>query len=277
MAGKQPAAVLEHNDIVGFGFAEARDRLSEYLPVAVNESFELNAPEKEDLPEVTTRRADAERVGLILGEWERLETDYVRQHAPHLTELYLNRARGTVDRARQSKDSPDLQALAGLIEFEAENAALARTDLETAVRGGVRRPRVLQALAKLRYDELLARFPGENGRIPAEEIGAVRVLLHAALAESPAIPEVYIQLADLWTNTDVPLSRQDLAPLAAGSRLFPHLPAVIGRMALLQAARNEPVSALQIISYARARCRDEETALSYNRMRERINQLMAPP
>ena len=66
-------------------------------------------------------------------------------------------------------------------------------------------------------------------------------------------------------------------PLAAGSRLFPHLPAVIVRMALLQAGRNEPISALQILSYARARCRDDDTAILYDRLRERITTLIAPP
>ena len=261
----------------GFGFAEARDRLSEYLTQAVQETFSLNTPETETFPEITTRRADAEVVGLIHGEWERLETNYVRQHAPHLTELYLNRARGTVDRARQAGDSADLQALAGLIAFEAEQTELARRELEAAIRRGVRRPHALQALAQLRYEELRARHPAADGPIPAEAIGSVRILLDAALTESPALPEVYVQLAEMWTHTDAVLTRDDLVPLAAGSRLFPHLPAVIVRMALLQAGRNEPISALQILSYARARCRDDDTAILYDRLRERITTLIAPP
>ncbi len=258
----------------GFGLAEARDRLSDYLNAAVSETFEIKGTPDLVIPEITTRRATADIVGRIKGEWERIETGYVRQHAPALTELYLNRARATVDRARQAGDTPQLQGIAGLIEFEAGNFASARTELEAAVAAGEGRPRVLQALARLRYDELRARHPADQ-LIPAEEIGAVTVLLDAAVATTPPVPEVYLQLAELWLNTDAPMATEDLAALAAGARFYPQQPALVARLALLQAQRGQPASALQIVAYARSRCRDPRTAQFYDRLHDELSNALA--
>ncbi len=259
----------------GFGLAEARDRLSDYLNVAVSETFELAPSEKFVPPEIVTRRADPAEVARIKGEWERLETAYVRQHVPSLVELYLNRARGTVHRARQNADTPELKALAGLIEYEADNFASARTELEAAVAAGIRRPRVLQALANLRFRELRARYP-QPATIPAEAIGAVTVLLDAAVQTDPPIAETYLQLVELWLNTDATPDADDLAALAAGTRAFPQWPTLVANMAILQAQRGQPASALQIIGYARARVRDAKTAQFLDTLHAQITAALGP-
>ncbi|WP_221029384.1 hypothetical protein [Actomonas aquatica] len=260
----------------GFGLAEARDRLSEYLNSAVSETFALTLPRDFYPPSVATRRTRPADVGLIMGEWERLETGYVRQHAPALTELYLNRARATVQRAREAGNSPALAALSGLIEYEAGAADAARAELEYAVVSGERRPRVLQALADLRFDELRARH-ADTEFIPGEEVGAVRVMLNGALEQSPALPEVYVQLAELWRQIDAPLTRTDLAPLARGVRLFPHEPNVIATMVALQAERGQLAFARQILNYARARTRDARTAHFYDDLRARLDAATTQP
>ncbi len=255
----------------GFGLAEARDRLSAYLPTALTAEQRIEVdPKTIEQPELTAHRASPQEAGLIRGEWERLETGYVRLREPALTELYLDRARATVHRARESGDSPALQALAGLIEYEAGELTTARRELESAVLGGIRRPTVLQALARLRFDELRAAADPAPA-IPAEHIGSVRVLLDAALTEKPIVAETYAQLAELWLNSDVPLTREHLIPLAEGARQYPYEPAVIVRMAALQANRGQLQSALHILNYASQRSRTQRTTEIYQRMIDQIN------
>ncbi|MCF3650903.1 hypothetical protein [Synoicihabitans lomoniglobus] len=260
----------------GFGFSDARDRLSAYLSAAVVESFAVAPTEFDDAPPAEIKRALPGVAYLIQGEWERLETNYVRQHAPALVDNYLGRARATVARARDADDSLEVRALSGLLEYEADNIATARADLEAAVAGGIQRPRVLQVLAQLRYLELVAATPADQP-IDAAKIGAVTFPLEMARDSSPALPEIYAQMATLWLKSDVDLTRRHIADLATGARLFPQHPAVIGRMALLQANRGNVRSALQIVDYARTRCRDAQSAATYDELRAQLANFLPPP
>src|SRR5690606_25591133 len=129
-------------------------RLADYLPTATQVEIDLDLL---DLPAVQLeqRRATPVESYRLRAEWERLQVGFIRAQYPALVENYLLKARQTIELTRQNGgDNADLQATAGLLEFEAGNLPVARRELANAIAGGNTRPEVRQTLAQLRYTEM---------------------------------------------------------------------------------------------------------------------------
>lgn len=234
----------------GFNLTAALDKITVYRADEATHKLRIEVDDFEPPVPLRAQRASPTQVARILGEWEQLETQYVRNLDPGLTESYLQRARRTIASARQAgAESRELTAIAGLLEFEAGNLPAARRELENARALGVIRPYVLQSLARIQFEQTIAELPAET-RLELEQIGPILSLLRQAHEQSPAIPAVYQLFAEIWLRTDLPLLRDDILVLAQGTRHFPQHPDVVLRMALLQARRGNTQSAFHILDYA---------------------------
>ena len=86
----------------------------------------------------------------------------------------------------------------------------------------------------------------------------------------PALPSVYQLFAEIWLQTDIPMLRDDVILLAAGTRRFPQHADVVLRMALLQTQRGQPQSAFQIIDYGSQRTIQPAVYHAYRRFYEEL-------
>lgn len=60
-----------------------------------------------------------------------------------------------------------------------------------------------------------------SGRLTAEQAGAVLTPLWAAREEAPPLAEVYLLIADVWAASAQTPTREQLAVLEQGVRIFP--------------------------------------------------------
>ena len=173
-------------------------------------------------PPVQLRDATPGEIDRIKGEWERLEIRYIRGKIPELEATYLAEARRTLHRAVDRGDQdPRLLTSLGLLELEADNRAVAREFLESAVKQAVVRPRAYFELARLRCEHLLARSTRDDGKLNAEQTSSVIELLWLATQQTPALPEVYELMAEVCLNSAVPPPPAALAAIDEGVKLFP--------------------------------------------------------
>ena len=251
-------------------FAEAATRITAFRESDATQKRTLRLKKFDPPAEIASARASRAEVARILSDWERLETEYIRQLQPDLTEIYLTRARQTIATAKQAgHGSPELTAVSGLLEFEAGNLTTARPALETAWAQGVRRPHLLQALAQMRFEAARSTVPADK-KLDITHIGPALSLLRLAHESAPAIPATYSQFAELWDQSDEPLLREDVVILAAGARYFPQHPKVILPMALLQVRRGNVKMAIQVLNYAKDRTHQSRSREVYESFVARI-------
>lgn len=233
----------------GLSFAAAEKQIDRFYHNRATKRLVHRVPRGDRAPSPPIERANRSDVARILGEWERLETVHVERHFPELLDSYRERARQTILKARHTEaGSPALDATAGLLELAAGNFAEARTNLENAIAGGTTRPLAYLTLAQLRSQ------PGERDASPAAvDTEPVVSLLLQAHQESPAIPRVYSDLAEIWATAEAPLTRDEIGVLAAGVRGFPRNIPLVTKMVLLQAGRGQFRSSQQILDYAQVR------------------------
>lgn len=254
----------------GFDYAEARDRISDFLPVATLHPVVFPLQDIVEAPNFPQRRATPLEIARIRAEWERLEVNYVREHHPDLVAAYFGQAQATVQSALQKfPDSAELRATAGLLDYDAGDHAAARPRLEAAVAAGAVRPRVLHALAQLRYDQLHRNRPADVLLEPGEA-GPVLHLLRTALEQSPPLPEVYALFGKLWMESAGRPPRTDLNHLLQGVQAFPEQPAVITRAAIVLAAHGHQERALNIIDFGLAHALTGDSRETYQRLRQHL-------
>ncbi len=245
LASEQPVTEALFRDCFGEGYAEVSRQLTDYLPVAVKDSFKLPLDRKTALPDVVLRDATEGEVSRIKGDLKRLEIPYVRTQYPALAGLYTDQARRTLHVAYDKGDrDPRLLALLGLCECEAGNDAGARPFLEAAVGQGVIRPRAYYELARITFAELLAKKSTDN--LTAAEAGQVLKPLAAARRQSPRLVEAYELIAEVWLRSDGHLTQKQLAVLDEGIRFFPRRTRLIYSAALLRATHGFGESALAL-------------------------------
>ncbi len=256
----------------GFDYVEARDRLSDFLPSAVLTSAVFELAEIPPAPNYSIRRATPLEVARMRAEWERLEVNFVREQHPELVDAYLGQARATVQSAlAKLDDTADLEATAGLLEYDAGDHPAARRHLEAAVAQGVARPRVLQVLAQLRYDEARARLPSD-ALLTTEHTGPLLHLLRAAAAQRPPLPEVYALLGRIWMEADYAPAPTDFNQLLEGVKYFPDQPAVITRTAIVLASHGHLERALRLIAHGLNYARNDHTRATYEELQQRLQQ-----
>ncbi|MBI5380416.1 MAG: hypothetical protein HZA31_00810 [Opitutae bacterium] len=233
----EPLTEALFQECFGMDFADARDRLSDYLPTALRQS-QLFPGEKFTPPPIKLRPATDSEIARIKGDWERLEIGYVQRRFPALVEKYRDQAQHTLERSYNlGARDPRLQAALGLFHCDTKNPAMAREYLEAAVAARVTRPRAYYELAQLYLREVLAAPAGTNGKLSGAQAAPILELLLTARAQSPQLPEIYLLIGAIWERCADAPTAYHLAIMEEGARLFPRHPS-LGALAALQLIRN---------------------------------------
>ncbi len=215
---------------------DLRDRLSDYLPTAVRDSFDVVPATLASRPALTIRTASPAEVGRLLGDWERLEIRFVAARHPEFVPVYTSLARKTLNEGRRAApDDPALCGIMGLLECDAKDDDAARVFLETAVTANVERPRVYVELARLRYAKALEHPAGGDGRLNVPQANSILDPLSVAIGQSPPLRETYLITAQVWLRTLANIQPKNLLLLERGVALFPSEPRLLFATALLEA------------------------------------------
>jgi tetratricopeptide (TPR) repeat protein len=217
-AGRDSESVFP--ECFGLSLAETDKDLARYATVAKRSSIRWprdNSPERA----IEVREASRNEIARIRGEWERLETRYVRKKLPSEESAYLAQARRTVGGAYARGDrDPGLVATFGLLQLEAGDVAAAERLLEEATASSVNRPRAYFELAKIRFEQALDRTHRNDGKIEGPEVTGVVDLLASATTKAPPLLGVYELLADAWTNAAIEPDETQLAVIRQGLTYF---------------------------------------------------------
>lgn len=236
-AAKEPVNEAMFWDCFGFGYETANGQLSAYLAADATKSLLWRNEQPLVMPDLNSRRATRDEIARIKGDWERLETDYVRKNLPEFEQKYLELARKTLRRGHEMVEANALLlAVEGLCEVDADNDAAGREFLEQAVSMGVVRPRVYCELARIRFEELMAKSSRNDGKISFESALELIELLAIARKQAPPQAAGYELFAAIWESCVVPPRPSDLAVLDEGMSLFPLNGKLVERAAGLAAA-----------------------------------------
>ncbi len=254
----------------GFGYADLRDRLSDYLPTAVKTAVELSVG-RFSSPLIEPATATREQIARLRGEWERLEVPFVREVHPQFLPRYIGQARQTIQAAySRGERDPSLLAAFGLAELDSGDAAAARPLLEQAIAAHLVRPRIYFEVARLRWEDLTRGAP-ESRRYTPDEVEPVLHPLRRALALSPPLPEVFLLSLDVWLRCTERVSPIEFDTLAEGARLFRRIPVIGLRTALLHAKHGRRAEAIAVLSVGLAFATEPAIRASYQEVLAALN------
>ena len=266
-AAEEPVTEDLFEACFGFGFAELRDRLSDYLPQAVRESPRADPGKLPSLPRLAVRPATPNEIARLRGEWERLAIGHIQRRLPQVRERYIAQARRTLRKAFEAGDrDPRLLATLGLCEIEAGNEAGAAEFLEPAIAAGVVRPRAYFELARLRFAALRRGQPPDR-LFTYAEIAAVLDPLRQAVNQAPLLPEVFTLFAEAWVRSGARPSAADLALLDTGARFFGRRPHVSFPLALALARHGRKAQAEALLAAGEPYLGDEATRTAFGQLR----------
>ncbi len=261
-----PATETMFHACLGFGFADLRDRLSDYLPVALRDPLRLPLERTAAPPALEIRRATPTEIARLRGEWERLAVPLVRRRHPDHAVRYLEQARRTLRRAYDAGErDPRLLASLGLCEIDAGEGAVARGLLEGAATAGVVRPRAAYELARLRWGDLVRGQP-DTRQFTADEIAPVIEPLRTGLDQAPAIAELIELWADAWARTSVPPKAEDVQRLIHGAQHFIAVPSVCLRASRALGRHGKTKDAIDLLGAGFLHVRDDATRAQFAQM-----------
>ncbi len=245
---REPMTEAIFTECFGFGYSDLRDRLSDYLPVAVKTPVRLAAVEMPPPPRFELKTATVAQIARLRGEWERLEIPYVRARHPQFLPRYIEQARLTLRRATsRGERDPQLLTAVALCELDAGDPAAARPLLEEVSAAHVVRPRVYYELARLRWEELTRGVPPEK-TFALAELQPVLAPLQTARTQSPPLPEVFLLTLDAWLRCDQRTPPDELEKLAAAVPLFRRYAGFGLRVALLQLKNGRRAEAAAVLA-----------------------------
>ncbi len=255
----------------GFGMADMRDILSDYIASAMDDSFEVDPGKLPQAPDFACATATAAQVARIKGDWERLEAEYVKERSPQYASLYSDQAVQTLHRSYDKGDrDPLLLAVLGLCETEAGRDQAARGFLQDAVRGGVVHPRAYMELAHIELFEAEKRFSRPDADLAPADERAILEILDAGRRLKPPLPGTYAILSEVFMHSATPPSDNRLDELEQGSALFPSIPVLSYRAAIFDARAGRMPEALTCIDRALAAATDEPSRRAYEKVRDLI-------
>jgi len=186
---------------------------------------------KEDViippPMLVMRDATQSEIGRIKGEAMAL-AGHTKAARAELIAPYI---RGERD--------PYLLAALGLYEQKNGEADRARKFLEAAVAAKAKRPEAALEVAKLRYNDALAKPAGKGGQLSAAQTAAVLEPLLLVRRQAPPMPALYDLAGDVWLRSEAKPVKDDAMLLVEGAQLFPTRLKLVYRAALFASEVNE--------------------------------------
>lgn len=250
-ASRGPVTESMVEDTFGLTYAALRDRLTHYLPTALDKTARLRLTNAPAIPELKLRPATAAESARIKGDWERMETGFVKKTYPALSGKYLAQARRTLHRAYDMGErDPQLLAAMGLTECDAGDDAAALPFLDAAVQAQVVRPRAYYELARILYARERAKPAGPKDKLSSAQTTAVVEPLLAAQRQEPRLPEADELFAELWFHSEATPLPSDLAQLNEDTRFFPKNYVLSYETALLDAQAGDWPSAHELVDRA---------------------------
>jgi len=222
-AAAQPVTEQLFHSCFGMGYSDARDALSDFLPLAVrkDQQFIFAAPPADPKP-VDLREATPHEIRRIKGEWARRILRIVRSNYPIALPLYAAKARralqGSYDRGERD---PLLIASLALFRLDIGDASGGRQLLEEHPAALAARPLAGLELAQLRMSDALGAPAGANGALSEEQAGEVLRKVSEVLGKQPPIEAAYLLAARVSKHLGRDPTDAERARLNEGGRLFP--------------------------------------------------------
>ena len=200
------------------------EKLASYLFGAeqVTERIAFDHPWPPDLPPIYFRPATDVEVARIVGNWERMRGEGLKQSGAALSRRYLERARESLQQAYdQASHDPQLLAVFGLVERDLGDIAKAKSLLESATAAKVHRPAAYVALANLRLTEAQAHPQGGDEHFSAQQVVGILTPIFQARNQAILPYYAYGAIADAWYRSAVRPSQANLAALQEGVGYYP--------------------------------------------------------
>ena len=224
-SSREPITEAMFRDCFHASFKAMALELRGYLQFTMHTYVEFKAKKGQKLPEpppIALRDATQAEVGRIKGEVLRL--------GGHDNEAHL----ALIAPYIRGERTPALLAALGLDEATAGHDERAQKFLEVAAREHVVRPRAYFELARLRFNA--ARHGvADEAKLDSRQLESVLAPLSVARSQPPPLPEVYELMAEAWSHASVAPSKEQLAIIAEGVRLFPRQADLLKRTILLAA------------------------------------------
>jgi hypothetical protein len=271
-AAVEPVTDALFQECFGLDFATAQPQLAAYLPEAIRERLVLRPAQRPRLPDYPLRAANEVEIARIKGDWERLEIGFVKTQFPALTQKYIEQARRTLMRAydRGSRD-PRLLAVIGLCEVDAGNDVAAREYLEdAAARAKILRPRAGFELARLRFAALRAQRAAAGLGLTSSEANEVLAPLLAAREQEPPLVDIYLLITEVWAASAQAPTREQLAVLEEGVRIFPRHSELVYRTAELNLRHGFTDTARWLITLGVTLAPDDAARTRFEALQARI-------
>jgi hypothetical protein len=248
-ASREPVTEDQVRETFGLDCAGLRERLIRYLPTALDKTMRLRLPKAPSAPSLKLRPATIAESARIKGDWERMETAFVKRTYPALSGKYLDQARRTLHRAYDlGERDPQLLAALGLTECDAGDDAAALPYLTAAVGARVVRPRAYYELARILYARNLAKPEGAKAQLSAPQTTAVVEPLLSGHRQSPRLSAACDLFAELWYHSEVTPLPSDLLQLDQDTRFFPKDYFLSYETALLDAQAGNWPSAHELVN-----------------------------
>ncbi len=205
----------------GFGYAEANDKVrAAYRTLLTSEKrlalASVDTPLKQ--PVIEVRAPQSLEIVRILGEWRRLTAQTISDRAER--NAAFDSALERLMRLRpELRLDPSYCATLGICAMDAGDADRAFTSLLNATNGRVVRPKAYLQLARLEFGRAVAALQ-DGAKLSPKQTRDLLALLNAARAQPPELAGVYELMCDVWRRSAEPPTREDLAVLEHGTRMF---------------------------------------------------------
>lgn len=251
----EPPSEAVFRECFQLSYAEALQALRAHAEIARVKYFGVHAQKGQKLP----RPAPAEVRLATTTETARLKAEV---HS--LAGRNFEARQELIREYRRGSQDPALLAALGVADLEAGEKARAQQFLEAAYARQDRTPRACLALARLRFQEHLARRTSSEEKLLTGQVKNVLEPVIAALTTTPLL-EGYSLAAEVWLAAEPAPTEPQLRGLISGVQLAPYDPDLVYRVAAI-AVRCQHGSAKSLIDLG---LKNAQTASQ----RERLEQL----
>lgn len=223
---REPVTEEIFRQCYGFGYPEMQEQLIAYLQRAGASIVSIPYQHIEFWPppirRFTLRPATEWEVGRMIGDWQRMKGESLKDAEPALAQRYLAEAGKLLRRVcAAGVGDPGLLAVYGLYEFDMGNATAAESLLEASVRGHVVRPAAYVALARIWLRQAEGGPEAGAKELSEQKERAILGLMRQARAQAMLPDSAYETMIEAMAGRRAKPAADDLALLQEGVLSFP--------------------------------------------------------